>query len=121
MLHQVAMVIDNLAKSYETSRPSAMMVLGDVTSTAAAAAAAVRMGIPLIHYEAGLRSHDRTMPEELNRLEADALADAHLVTEPDGVCIHLESVSTFHNDSLGKKSGGRGSWRYRLLYGKCDD
>lgn len=85
MLHQVAMVIDSLDEAFRGEHPSAMMVLGDVTSTAAAATAAVRMGIPLIHYEAGLRSHDRSMPEELNRMEADALADAHFVTEPDGV------------------------------------
>uniref|UniRef100_A0A7S3GMI1 UDP-N-acetylglucosamine 2-epimerase domain-containing protein n=1 Tax=Palpitomonas bilix TaxID=652834 RepID=A0A7S3GMI1_9EUKA len=85
MLHQVAMVIDKLSELYTTSRPSAMMVLGDVTSTTAASAAAIRLGIPLIHYEAGLRSHDRTMPEEINRMETDSIADAHFVTEPDGI------------------------------------
>jgi UDP-N-acetylglucosamine 2-epimerase (non-hydrolysing) len=63
---------------------AAVLVAGDVNSTIAAALAAVKLRIPVIHLEAGLRSFDRTMPEEINRVLTDAIADLLLVSEPAG-------------------------------------
>jgi UDP-N-acetylglucosamine 2-epimerase (non-hydrolysing) len=66
-------------------RPRATLVVGDVNSTLACGLASVKLGVPLIHVEAGLRSFDRTMPEEINRLATDAIADLLLVSEPNGL------------------------------------
>jgi UDP-N-acetylglucosamine 2-epimerase (non-hydrolysing) len=65
-------------------RPAAVMVVGDVNSTIAAALAAAKLGVRVIHLEAGLRSFDRAMPEEINRLATDAISDLLLVSEPAG-------------------------------------
>ncbi len=62
-----------------------VVVVGDVNSTMAATLAAVKLGVPVAHVEAGLRSYDRTMPEEINRLVTDALCDMLLVSEPSGM------------------------------------
>ncbi|HEY7406025.1 MAG TPA: UDP-N-acetylglucosamine 2-epimerase (non-hydrolyzing) [Candidatus Angelobacter sp.] len=65
-------------------RPHAVLVVGDVNSTAACALVAKKLNVAVIHVEAGLRSFDRSMPEEINRLVTDAIADLLLVTEESG-------------------------------------
>lgn len=83
---QTARVLEAFEAFLLESSPAidAVTVVGDVNSTLAAALAAVKLNIPAIHLEAGLRSFDRTMPEEINRLATDAVSDLLLVSEPAG-------------------------------------
>ena len=66
-------------------QPGAVLVVGDVNSTIACGLVAVKLGVPLIHVEAGLRSGDRGMPEEINRILTDAISDLLFCTEQAGV------------------------------------
>ena len=65
-------------------RPDLVVVVGDVNSTVACTLSAVKLGVPVAHLEAGLRSFDRKMPEEINRLVTDALTDILWTPSPDG-------------------------------------
>ncbi|MDQ4088083.1 MAG: UDP-N-acetylglucosamine 2-epimerase (non-hydrolyzing) [Pseudomonadota bacterium] len=67
----------------QAHRPDWLVVVGDVNSTLACALTGVKLGIPTIHLEAGLRSRDRTMPEEINRIATDAVADVLWTPSPD--------------------------------------
>jgi UDP-N-acetylglucosamine 2-epimerase (non-hydrolysing) len=64
-------------------RPDWIIVVGDVNSTAACAMVGAKLCIPVVHLEAGLRSRDRTMPEEINRLVTDAIVDVYWTPSPD--------------------------------------
>lgn len=66
-------------------RPDYVLVVGDVNSTIACGLVAVKLGVKLIHVEAGLRSFDRTMPEEINRILTDTISDLLFVTEQSGI------------------------------------
>ena len=79
---QTAEIMLRLAPVLVETRPDLVLVVGDVNSTLAAALVAVKMEIPVAHVEAGLRSFDRTMPEEINRILTDAISDLCFTTEP---------------------------------------
>ena len=66
-------------------KPDYVLVVGDVNSTIACGLVAVKLGAKLIHVEAGLRSFDRSMPEEINRVLTDAISDLLFVTEQSGI------------------------------------
>ncbi len=72
-------------KIVESEKPDLIIVVGDVTSTLACTLVAIKMSIPLAHVEAGLRSGDRTMPEEINRILTDSVANYLFVTEQSGL------------------------------------
>jgi len=87
---QTAQVLERLEAVLEQGPPGGakydrVLVVGDVNSTMAATLAAVKLGIPVGHVEAGLRSFDRSMPEEINRIVTDSIADLLLVSEPAGI------------------------------------
>ncbi len=69
----------------QEEKPDAVLVVGDVTSTLACALVAVKEHVPVVHVEAGLRSGDRTMPEEINRILTDSISDYLFVTEQAGL------------------------------------
>jgi UDP-N-acetylglucosamine 2-epimerase (non-hydrolysing) len=82
---QTAEVLKRVEPVLIEHQPDLVLVVGDVNSTIAVSLAAVKLGIPVAHVEAGLRSFDRSMPEEINRILTDALADFLFVTEEDAV------------------------------------
>jgi UDP-GlcNAc3NAcA epimerase len=72
---QTAHVLTRAAAVFEAAKPRAVVVIGDTNSTLGCALAAVQMHIPMVHVEAGLRSNDRAMAEEINRRVVDSIAD----------------------------------------------
>jgi len=83
--YQTAQVLMAFEKLVIEQRPDLVVVVGDVNSTIAASLASVKLGVPVAHVEAGLRSFDLTMPEEINRMLTDRIADLLFVSEPSGV------------------------------------
>ncbi len=82
---QTARVMIEMEKLFAEEKPDLVMVAGDVNSTLATAIVAAKAGIPLAHIESGLRSFDRGMPEEINRIVADEFSDLCFVTESSGI------------------------------------
>jgi UDP-N-acetylglucosamine 2-epimerase (non-hydrolysing) len=78
---QTAEVMRRFEPVLDREQPAAVLVVGDVNSTLACALVAVKKGIRVIHVEAGLRSFDRTMPEEINRVLTDQISDLLFITE----------------------------------------
>lgn len=82
---QTARVLTRLEPYLISLKPAATVVVGDVNSTLAAALCAAKLNIPVVHVEAGLRSRNRAMPEEVNRVATDAIADLLLAPSEDAV------------------------------------
>lgn len=81
---QTGNVMIEYEKVLMDQRPDIVVVVGDVNSTAAVSMAAVKLGVRVAHLEAGLRSFDRTMPEEINRIVTDSIADVLWTPSEDG-------------------------------------
>jgi UDP-N-acetylglucosamine 2-epimerase (non-hydrolysing) len=90
---QTAAIMVALESVFTELRPALVVVYGDVNSTLAASLVAAKLGTPVAHVEAGLRSFDKTMPEEINRRVTDLLSDLLFVTSPEGVT-NLERTGT---------------------------
>ena len=78
---QTAEIMRRFEPVIDVAPPSCVVVVGDVNSTLACSLVAVKKGVPIVHVEAGLRSFDRTMPEEINRLLTDQICDVLYTTE----------------------------------------
>lgn len=82
---QTAMIMMAFEKVCLTEQPDVVVVVGDVNSTVACALVAKKLGVAVAHVEAGLRSRDLTMPEEINRMVTDVLSDLLFVSERSGL------------------------------------
>jgi len=81
---QTAQIMEKFEKICQEIMPDLLIVVGDVNSTMACSIVAKKLHVKVAHIEAGLRSHDRNMPEELNRLITDSISDYFFVTEKSG-------------------------------------
>jgi UDP-N-acetylglucosamine 2-epimerase len=106
---QTAEIMKRIEPVLIERKPAGIVVVGDVNSTVGCALVAKKMGVAVVHVEAGLRSFDRTMPEEINRIVTDSISDLLLVTEESGRAnllregIHSERIHMVGNlmiDSL---------------------
>src|ERR1700745_1599251 len=80
---QTADVLVGMEREFQQNSPSLVVLYGDVNSTIGAALSGAKLGVPLAHVEAGLRSFDNTMPEEINRRLTDQLCDLLFCTSPE--------------------------------------
>ncbi|PLW81598.1 UDP-N-acetylglucosamine 2-epimerase (non-hydrolyzing) [Kineobactrum sediminis] len=91
---QTAQIMQLFEPVLDERKPSAVLVVGDVNSTIACALVAVKKQIPVVHVEAGLRSGDRSMPEEINRILTDQLSDLLFTTEASAADnLHREGIA----------------------------
>jgi UDP-N-acetylglucosamine 2-epimerase (non-hydrolysing) len=81
---QTAMIMERFEPVLLDRKPGLVLVVGDVNSTVACSLTAAKLGIAVAHVEAGLRSFDRSMPEEINRVVTDSISDLLFVSEPSG-------------------------------------
>ena len=102
---QTARVMIEFEQVCLSERPHLVVVVGDVNSTLAASLVAAKLLIPVAHVEAGLRSNDRTMPEEINRIVTDRLSDVLLTPSPDADANLIAAVGTPVLDGLGPVGG----------------
>ncbi len=86
---QTGLIMMTFEKLLQKEKPELVVVVGDVNSTLACSLVATKMNIKVAHVEAGLRSFDRTMPEEINRIVTDSISDYLFVSEESG-CLNLE-------------------------------
>jgi UDP-N-acetylglucosamine 2-epimerase (non-hydrolysing) len=113
---QTAEVMKRLEPVLNDVRPDVVLVVGDVNSTVAAALTAVKLGIAVAHVEAGLRSFDRSMPEEINRLVTDAISEYLFVTEESGYRnlvregIDVRKIHMVGNVMIDSLDRSRGVW-----------
>lgn len=82
---QTAKIMIEFEKVLQKEMPEMIVVVGDVNSTLACSIVAAKMLVPVVHVEAGLRSGDRAMPEEINRIVTDSISDLLFVSEPSGI------------------------------------
>jgi UDP-N-acetylglucosamine 2-epimerase (non-hydrolysing) len=82
---QTAKIMLGFEQCCRRERPDCVLVVGDVNSTLACSIVAKKLGIPVVHVEAGLRSRDMAMPEEINRIVTDSISDLFFATEPAAV------------------------------------
>ncbi|HST05796.1 MAG TPA: UDP-N-acetylglucosamine 2-epimerase (non-hydrolyzing) [Chloroflexia bacterium] len=105
---QTAAMLTGVERVLMDERPDALLIYGDTNSTLAGALAAAKLGIPIGHVEAGLRSHNRSMPEEINRVVADSLSSvlfcptgvAAYNLEQEGVCRGVYIVGDVMYDAV---------------------
>ena len=90
---QTAEILKRFGDLVDEDRPDMVLVVGDVNSTIACALVAAKQSIPVVHVEAGLRSFDRSMPEEINRVLTDAISDLLFTTEESGNEYRVKEVS----------------------------
>src|SRR5437870_3127125 len=119
---QTAEVIRRLEPILETVKPQLVLVVGDVNSTLGAALTAAKLGGPIAHVEAGLRSFDRTMPEEINRVLTDAVSDLLFVTEESGrqnllrEGISQEKIHFVGNVMIDALQASKASWESSSIF-----
>lgn len=91
---QTAEVMKRFEPVVDDRKPSCILVVGDVNSTLACTLVGVKKGVPVVHVEAGLRSYDRAMPEEINRVLTDQVADRLYTTERSAAAnLHREGIA----------------------------
>lgn len=123
---QTAEVMKRLEPVLERERPDLVLVVGDVNSTVAAALTAVKLHIAVGHVEAGLRSFDRSMPEEINRIVTDAIADYLFVTEESGLHnllsegVDKSKMFMVGNVMIDSLEASRRSWERSIIHSQLN-